>query len=113
MSIVAHQQTADVQLKVVTVNKGQAEQTSTGTASSKIFTISFSYLKKAYRTKVMKVIYANKEPMYKVVLPCIGETENCMYWLQRENNEWTVALGDTAVDNKVFKAVTSAIECME
>jgi hypothetical protein len=113
MSIVAHQQTTDVQLKVVTVNKGQAEKTNTGTASTKIFTISFSYLKKAYRTKVMKVIYASKESMYKVVIPCTGVTENCMYWLQRENNKWTVALGETAVDKKLLKAVTSAIECME
>ena len=54
MSISAIQQSTDVQLKVVTVSKEQTV-TDKGIASSKIFTISFSYQKKAYRTKVMKV----------------------------------------------------------
>lgn len=114
MSTSAQQIPAEVQLKVVTVNKEQSSKTSNGVASSKIFPISFSYQKKAFRTKVMKVIYAKGEPMYKLVMPCeLSGIENCVYWMQRkEENEWTVVMG-SALEKQLLKAVTSAIGCLE
>jgi|GEM_PF-2781047 hypothetical protein len=112
MSISLQQKPADVQLKVVTVNKEQALKTSNGVASSKIFTISFSYLKKAYRTKVMKVIYADNEPMYKVVMPCNINNGTSIHWLKRQEKNWTVLLGEK-LDEKLLKAVTAAIDCLE
>lgn len=113
MSNIAYQAPADVQLKVVTVNTVLPVKTTTGIAPSKIFTISFSFQKKAYRTKVMKVIYAGGEPMYKLVMPSnLSGSESCIYWLQRTDKQWSVALGNQ-VDAKLLSAVTSAIDTME
>lgn len=112
MSISAIQQTADVQLKVVTVNKEQTANTGNGVASSKIFTISFHYQKKAYRTKVMKVLYAGKDAMYKVVMPCALNNGTCVHWMQRLDEGWTVIMGEP-IDGKLQKAITLAIDTLE
>ncbi|OOQ61576.1 hypothetical protein [Mucilaginibacter pedocola] len=112
MSIPAIQQQADMQLKVVNLNTDQAINTGKGVASSKIFTISFSYEKKAYRTKVMKVLYARNDAMYKVVMPCSLNNGVCVHWLQRHDDEWTVIMGEP-LDGKLFKALTSAIATLE
>jgi hypothetical protein len=112
MSISAYQQTSDMQLKVVNVNKTPSATANTGVASSKIFSISFSYQQKAYRTKVMKVLYAANEAMYKVVMPCSLNGGTCIHWLQRQDEGWTVIMGEP-MDGKLLKAVTSAIDTLE
>ena len=106
------QQPVDVQLKIVTVTQEATAKNSTGLAASKIFTISFSYLKKAYRTKVMKVLYADREAMYKVVMPGAINGGTIVHWLQRKNNNWAVLLGEE-LDSKLLKAVTSAIDYVD
>ncbi|MEO7215301.1 hypothetical protein [Mucilaginibacter sp.] len=110
MSISAYQQTADVQLKVV--NNAPDTRVNTGVASAKIFNISFSYLKKAYRTKVMKVLYAGRDAMYKVVMPSSLNEGSYMHWLQRQDEGWVVILGEP-MDAKLLKAVTTAIGTQE
>lgn len=112
MSISAYQQPSDVQLKVVNVNKAPNAAATTGVASSKIFSISFSYQQKAYRTKVMKVLYADKDALYKVVMPCSLNNGTTMHWLQRQGKNWAVIIGEE-LDSKLLKAVTAAIDTLE
>lgn len=112
MSTLAYKPSTDVQLKVVTVTKEPTVKNVTGLASSKIFTISFSYLKKAYRTKVMKVIYADREAMYKVVMPGTINNDTIVHWMQRIEDKWVITLGGI-LDSKLLKAVTTAIDCVE
>ena len=106
------QQPADVQLKVVTVTNEPTAKNSNGLASSKIFTISFSYLKKAYRTNVMKVIYSDREAMYKVVMPSDLNNGTIVHWLQRLDQKWNILLGED-MEVKLLKSVTTAIDCLE
>ncbi|RWY50921.1 hypothetical protein [Mucilaginibacter gilvus] len=112
MSISAYQQTSDVQLKVVNVNKTPNATANTGVASSKIFSISFNYLKTAYHTKVMKVLYAGRDAMYKVVMPSSLNEGSNMHWLQRQDEAWVVIMGEP-IDAKLLKAVTASIDIQE
>ena len=113
MSISAYQQQpTDVQLKVVTVNPVPNATANPGVASSKIFTISFSYQQKAYRTKVMKVLYAGKDAMYKVVMPASFKSDNSVYWLQRQEQGWEIIIGEP-MEAKLLKAITTAIGALE
>nr|WP_294949781.1 hypothetical protein [uncultured Mucilaginibacter sp.] len=113
MSISAYQQQpSDVQLTVVNVNKLPNATATTGVASSKIFTISFNYQQKGYRTKVMKVLYAGKDAMYKVVMPASLNSGTCMYWLQRQEQGWEIIIGEP-MDSKLLKAITTAIGTLE
>lgn len=112
MSISAYQNPADVQLTVVNAQGSVSENPNSKVATSKIFGISFTYLHKAYRTKVMKVIYAGKEAMYKVVMPCSLNQGTSTHWLQRQGNNWLILLGQD-MDAKLLKAVGTAIDCLE
>ncbi|TFF36711.1 hypothetical protein [Mucilaginibacter psychrotolerans] len=112
MSISAYQNPADVQLTVVNAQKSVTENTNSKLASSKIFGISFTYQQKAYRTKVMKVLYAGKEAMYKVVMPGSLNEGTSNHWLQRHGNNWAIVLGQD-MDAKLLKVVGTAIDCLE
>ncbi|MBK0378964.1 hypothetical protein [Mucilaginibacter segetis] len=112
MSTTAQQKPKPVQLKVVRVNKERQTNTSNSLSVSKVFTISFSHLKKAYRAKVLKVIYSNTESIYKIALTSSINNGSQVHWLQRQDGKWEIVLGNS-LNKKLIEAITNAINCLE
>lgn len=77
-------------------------------SSSKIFIITFSYSGIEYHTKVLKVIYREKESIYKVVLSS-SLTNIWMCWLRRQPQGWEIVFGQE-LDEELKQSITSAID---
>lgn len=80
--------------------------------SSKIFKIRFSYLQNIVRLNVLKVWNRGDESMYKILLGSKLSKSTGMCWLQHRQQDWIILLGHE-LDEKLKRAITSAIECQE
>lgn len=79
-------------------------------ALQKMFNITFSYLQKAYKTKVLKTVYRGT-PIYKVVLNS-NVSNVALCWLKRQKDEWVLLLGDN-INPALFGSITYAIDRQE
>jgi hypothetical protein len=79
---------------------------------SKIFAITFSYLKQIYHTKALKAAHGDGDPFYKVVLSSGISPNASICWLQQRPQGWIILLGPD-LDERLKRAITSAIECHE
>jgi hypothetical protein len=73
-----------------------------------LFEISFHYLNRNFRTKVLQVTYGNGSSIYKVALAGAISPHARMCWMQYEKTGWAVILG-TATNGQLISAITSAI----
>ncbi|WDF53598.1 hypothetical protein [Mucilaginibacter sp. KACC 22063] len=80
-------------------------------ALQKMFNITFSYLQKAYKTKVLKAIYRGN-PIYKVVLNSDVSKTSLVCWFKRQKQEWILLLGDN-INPALMGSITYAIDRQE
>ncbi len=81
-------------------------------SSSKIFSITFSYLGQLYHTRVLKVTYSGNQSLYKVALSTKIADHSSVCWLQYEPQGWAMLLGQE-LDERLKQAITIAIGCQE
>ncbi|HEX3935755.1 MAG TPA: hypothetical protein VHW43_13815 [Puia sp.] len=75
----------------------------------KTFTITFHYLKRFHRLKVMKVSRAYAVPIYKIVLGSALKSNSWICWLQHQSKSWSLILGND-MDEKLLATIGLAIE---
>jgi hypothetical protein len=76
--------------------------------SAFIFSISFNYLHKIADIKVLKMVYPDKDVIYKIVLNSSFNQPVRDCWLQHQPQGWVILLGHQ-LDQHLVNAITTAI----
>jgi len=77
-----------------------------------IFSIRFNYLQAIAKMKVLKIIYPDKEVIYKIVLDSSFNQPVRDCWLQYQPQGWVILLGHQ-LDKRLASAITAAISSRE